>query len=229
MDELTGNQSQLTGADDFSLQSNLPDRLQTCAESGSSETLESNIIAQSLDFKDWMAEVQTTSDLQRKLTAKQVSLFHQPAKSPLLLSKLAKQIRATVSGRSLIEISEVEILIGDSKAFWGGNLENPREGDRLYGTTTLVSGWVITRQAKAAVIHLISQGKTIAEAPIMLDRPDVKKAYSLLPDSQQSGFCLTLNFQTLPREGAIEAKVMLADQTLIVLGSFNFTQYTVPF
>ena len=225
MDKLTGNQSHRTGADDLLLQS---DSYQP-AQPDRRESLEDQIIAQSLNFKDWVAQVQTNPASRGKLTAKQASFFGQPAKAPSPLSKISKQIRATVNGQSLVELSEVEISVGDGNAFWGGNLENPKEGDRICGNAMLLSGWVIARQSRAAILCLISQGETIAEAPIALDRPDVKKIYSLAPHSQQSGFCLTVGFETLPQEGTIEVKVVLGDQSSIPMGSFKFKKYTALF
>jgi hypothetical protein len=222
MDKLTGNQSHRTGADDLLLQSGSSQP----AQPDRRDSLEDQIIAQSLDFKDWVAQVQTNPASRGKLTAKQASFFGQPAKASSPLSKLSKQLRATVNGQSLVELSEVEISVGDGNAFWGGNLENPKEGDRVCGNATLVSGWVIARQSRAAIVCLVSEGKTIAEAPIALDRPDVKKVYSLAPHAQESGFCLTLNFEMLPQEGTIEVKVVLADQSSLPMGSFKFNKYT---
>ena len=229
MDELTGSQFHLTGADAFLLQNDLPNCPQPSVESNNSETLESNIISQSLDFKDWVAHVQTAPVSRSRLTMRSSSLFQQPAKHSALWAKLSKQARAAVSGQSMIEISEIDILTGDGKTFWGGYLDNPKEGDRIYGSATAVSGWAIGRQAKAMALRITFRGETIAEAPINVARPDVKKAYSFSPDAQQSGFSLNLDFQGLPPEGKLEVKAVLSDQTVQSISDFKFTRYAALF
>jgi hypothetical protein len=187
------------------------------------DSIEENLILNSLDMMDWIQEIQykkSEANFERLLSSAK-----QTAERQTFLSKLIRNITVTFTGQKFVEITEIEIPSAKEAIFWGGNIESLKAGDKLYSNIGAVSGWILGRQP-VTMVRLATTEMGIADAPVNISRPDVRKAYSFATTTDISGFKLIFNFNILPSQGTLQLEAIFADAQVIPFIFIKYQKYS---
>lgn len=121
----------------------------------------------------------------------------------------------SIGVKSEIEILEV-VLVENEGRLSGFRLDGPQAGQFLEGLT--IDGWVIGAQSPARQLEIVYNGEIIQKSEIDLPRPDVAKAYSHIPNIENTGFRALVDINRLPPEIELFVRVILEDGELVLLG-----------
>jgi len=190
----------------------------------SESKIENNLIMHSLNMMDWIQDIQAQkpeTDFEKMLSGGKQSTEQQT-----FLSRLIRNIAVTFTGRKFIEITEIEMTCGHGALFWSGNIDSLRAGDKLYSSIANVSGWILGRAAPVTMVRLATAEMGIADTPINISRPDVRKAYSFATSTDISGFNLMFNFSILPNQGMVQLQAIFSDAQVVPFAFIKYQKYS---
>jgi hypothetical protein len=209
MDHLTGD-DRLTG---------LNVQTEATQNAASSQSLDDQMLFQSLSVKDWVAQTQTEAD--RLASVERLQRSSKPSTPPKTRSfgsKLLNRITHKLSGKTALEIVEVSCFCADAEQFWGGWIGFPRQGDRISGTQLSLYGWVIGKHASVTVMQVLINENLQAEMPVQIARPDVAKAHLMSEDNCNFGYWTSLDLTTAPNEVTLEFQAVFTNGEVVPAG-----------
>ncbi len=187
------------------------------------DSIEENLISHSLDVMDWIQDIQYKKNevnLEKLLLSGK-----QTAEQQTFLSKLIRNITVIFTGQKFVEITEIELPSTQEAMFWGGNIESLKAGDKLYSSIGTVSGWILGR-SPVTMVRLATTEMGLADAPVNISRPDVRKAYSFATTTDILGFNLIFNFNILPSRGTLQLQAIFADSQVIPFIFIKYQKYS---
>jgi hypothetical protein len=202
MDHLTGD-DRLTG---LNVQSEATPKVLP------SQSLDDKLLFQALSVKDWMTQTQTEAD---RLTSverlKRSGKQSAPPKKRSLGSRLINRVTNKLSGKTTLEIVEVNCFCADDEQFWGGWVDFPRQGDRINGTQLSLYAWIIGKSSPVVAIQVLVNNSLYVELPVQIARPDVAKAYLMSEEDCSFGYWASLDLTEVSHEVTIQLQAVFSN------------------
>ena len=119
-----------------------------------------------------------------------------------------------------VEIYDLSLAPLDSEALWGRNIDHPKVGALLEGTTITIVGWVLGRESPATSVELVSAGNVLERVPVDEARPDLVSAFPQATNPENGGFRATLGVAGRAQL-ELELRAVLADESRVPLATLR--------
>jgi len=121
----------------------------------------------------------------------------------------------------LLEIQDVRTDGHDGTALSGFQIEMPKAGTRLDGSTVETWGWALGREHRAISVEFAHQGRLLRRVPVRVSRPDVGAAFPRARAAESSGFRTEIPVVGRLGEFPIEVVCTLSNGRRVRLGLIN--------